>query len=99
MHHSYDHDDQRYLLDAMIKDTSLVLAGGKEEAEELQRKFFAHEFAGWESALLGNVRSVRSAPLMPELAAGSSCLLTGIKGPMPAGSTPQRAELGPATST
>ena len=48
----------------MIKDTSLILAGGKEEAEELQRQFFAHEFAGWESTLPDNARSVRSAPMM-----------------------------------
>ena len=40
----------------MIKGTSLILAGGKEEAEELQRQYFAHEFAAWESALLDNVR-------------------------------------------
>ena len=83
----------------MIKDTSLILAGGKEDAEELQRQFFAHEFAGWESSLLDNVRSVRSAPLMFGLAAWNSCLLTGNQGSMPAGSIPQGAELGPATST
>ena len=83
----------------MTKDTSLVLAAGKEEAEELQRQFFAHEFAGWESTLLVNVSPIRSAPQMFGLAAGSSCLLTGTQGSMPAGSIPQGAELGPATST
>jgi hypothetical protein len=42
----------------VVKDTSLILAGGKEEAEELQRQFFAHESAGLESALPDNARSV-----------------------------------------
>ena len=83
----------------MIKDNSFIPEGGKEEAEELQRHFFAREFAAWESTLLDNVRSVRSAPLVFGLAAGSSCLLTGTQGSMPAGSIPQGAELGPATST
>ena len=41
-----------------VKDTSLILAGGKEGAEELQRQFFAHELAGLESTLPGNSRSV-----------------------------------------
>jgi len=83
----------------VIKNTSLILAGGKEEAGELQRQFLAQEFAGWESALLGSARPVRPAPLMFGLAAWSSCLLTGTQGSMPAGSIPQGAELGPATST
>ena len=43
---------------AVVKDTPLILAGGKEEAEELQRQFFAHESAGLESALPDNARSV-----------------------------------------
>ena len=83
----------------VTKYNSLILAGSKEEAEELQRHFFAHEFAGWESTFLDNTLSGRSAPLVSGLAAGSSCLLTGTQGSMPAGSIPQEAGLGPATST
>ena len=43
---------------AVVKDTPLILAGGKEEAEELQRQFFAYDPAGWESTLFDNSRSV-----------------------------------------
>ena len=82
----------------MIKGTSLILTGGKEEAGELQRQFLVHEFAGWESTLPDNARSVRSAPLMFRPAAWSSCLPTSTQGPMPEGNIPQGAELGPATS-
>ena len=42
----------------VAKSGKLVIAGGKKEAEELQRQFFAPKFAGWESALPGSSRFV-----------------------------------------
>ena len=48
--------DSISVLRTVTKHTSLILAGGKEEAEELQRLFIDREFAGWEATLIDNAR-------------------------------------------
>jgi len=48
-------------LRTVVGESAKILAGGEEEADELQRVFIESEFAGWETRLLENARTVLEA--------------------------------------